>query len=63
MEEEAKTYELWGLSMTVPIDPLLEGDTYELWVMLELQNGLSLEECTGTWIFQGGGFLELEKSE
>ena len=60
--EEAKTYELWGLSMTMPIESLREGDTYELWVMLELENGLSLEECTGKWIFQGDSFLELDKN-
>lgn len=62
VEEEAKTYELWGSTLDLTIDLPQEGDIYELWVMLELQNGLSLEECTGKWIFQGDHFLELDES-
>lgn len=58
VEEDAKTYEFWGDSLELSIDRPAEGDTYELWVMLELANGLSLEECTGKWVFQGDGFLE-----
>lgn len=60
VEEDAKTYELWGSTLGLTIEEPREGDTYELWVMLELQNGLSLEECTGTWIFQGNSFLDME---
>jgi len=60
VEEDAKTYELWGSTLGFTIEEPREGDTYELWVMLELQNGLSLEECTGTWIFQGNSFLGME---
>ena len=63
VEEYAKTYELWGSTLGLTIEAPREGDTYELWVMLELQNGLSLEECTGTWIFQGNSFLELDETE
>lgn len=63
VEEEAKTYELWGSTLGLTIEAPREGDTYELWIMLALQNGLSLEECTGTWIFQGNSFLELDETE
>ena len=63
VETEAKTYELWGSTLGLTIEAPRESDTYELWVMLELQNGLSLEECSGTWIFQGNSFLELDETE
>lgn len=62
-EDGGKTDELWGMTMELPIESPREGDIFELWVMLELKNGVSLEKCNGTWIFQGGSFLELEESQ
>ncbi len=63
VENDAKTYEFWGGTLELTIEQPQEGDIYELWALLEVVNGLSLEECTGKWIFQGGSFLELEKTE
>ena len=61
--EGAATDELWGMTMEITIELPREGDVYELWVVLELENGLSLEECTGKWSFQGDHFLELKETE
>lgn len=61
VEDESKTDEIWGFSMELPIESPQEGDIFELWVMLELANGISHEECIGSWIFSDGQFAEYPK--
>ena len=54
-EEDANIQECWiSQSPSFTIEEPQEGDIYELWVMLELANGLSLEECVGSRIFRNG---------
>lgn len=59
LEEDAKIQECWTTqSPSFAIEEPQEGDILELWVSLELANGISLEKCIGSWIFSGGQFLE-----
>ena len=61
LEEDAKIQECWiSQSPSFTIGEPQEGDIFELWVMLELANGLSLEECKGRWIFRNGDLEILE---
>jgi len=61
LEEDAKIQECWiSQSPSFTIEEPQEGDIFELWVMLELANGLSLEECAGSWVFRNGDFEILE---
>lgn len=63
LEEDAKIQECWiSQSPSFTIEEPQEGDIFELWVMLELANGLSLEECAGSWVFRNGDFEILESS-
>lgn len=62
LEEDAKIQECWMTqSPSFSIEDPLEGDIFELWVMLELANGISHEACIGSWIFSGGQFAEYPK--
>ena len=64
LEAEAKTYECFGgfyhCYPEFSIEYPQNGDVYELWVMLELANGASLEQCVGSWTFRDGEFLKSE---
>ncbi len=58
LEEDAKVQECWmtqALSFTIR-EPL-EGDKYELWVMLELANGLSLTQLVDSWTWAQGELI------
>lgn len=58
-EEDAQIQECWMTQvLSFPVEDPREGDIFELWVLLELSNGVSHEECIGSWIFSGGQFLE-----
>lgn len=62
LEEDAKIQECWATqSPAFTIENPREGDTYELWVILELANGISHEACIGSWTFSGGQFAEYPK--
>lgn len=59
LEEDAKIQECWiSQSPGFPIEDPREGDTYELWVLLELANGVSLEQCIGSWLYSDGQFVD-----
>ena len=57
---DAKSYEHWGSQdVTFPLEMLREGDIYELWVMLEVANGQSLEKAAGKWMYDRNGFHDV----
>ena len=57
LDEDAKIQECWiSQSPGFTIEDPKEGDIFELWVMLELANGVSREECIGSWIFSDSWF-------
>jgi len=60
--QDAKVYEHWGTQeVTFPVEMLREGDEYELWVVLQVANGQTLEKCMGKWHFHSlDGFREVE---
>ena len=59
LAEDAKIQQCWTTqSPSFAIEEPQEGDIFELWVMLELANGTSHEECIGSWIFSNREFLE-----
>lgn len=59
LEEDAKIQECWiSQTPSFAIENPQEGDILELWVLLELANGISLEKCIGSWIFSDRHFTE-----
>ena len=59
LEEQAKIQECWTTQFpSFAIENPQEGDILELWVSLELANGISLEKCIGSWIFSDRQFTE-----
>ena len=59
LEEDPDIQECWiSQSPGFTIEDPREGDILELWVVLELANGISREECIGSWIFYDGQFLD-----
>lgn len=59
LEEDAKIQECWMTqSPSFSIEDPLEGDIFELWVLLELANGVSHEQCIGSWLYSDGQFVD-----
>ena len=59
LEEDPDIQECWMTQCpTFTIEDPREGDTYELWVLLELANGVSLEQCIGSWLYSDGQFVD-----
>ena len=62
LQEDAKIQECWTTqSPSFVIEEPREGDIFELWVLLELANGVSHEECIGSWIFSDGWYAEYSR--
>lgn len=57
LEEDAKIQECWMTQCpTFTIEDPREGDVFELWVVLELANGIAQEQCIGSWIYTNRQF-------
>lgn len=57
LEEYAKIQECWMTQCpTFTIEDPREGDVFELWVVLELANGIAQEQCIGCWIYTNRQF-------
>lgn len=57
LEEDPNIQECWMTQCpTFTIEDPREGDVFELWVVLELANGIAQEQCIGSWIYANRQF-------